>query len=129
MIDEMASLLERVVALNRRGKAIAERYERGGSITAAQWAEEAYNAECDELERDARELLRRYYEIPPISDDASPRAEQATLPAEPTERMVVAGRQAVAEFADCGSFETLAIQAYKAMTDEALGLRDKDSNE
>ena len=53
----------------------------------------------------------------------------AAIPSEPTDRMIAAGRQAVAEFADCGSFETLAIQAYKAMVYEAPNLQDEDSNE
>lgn len=42
------------------------------------------------------------------------------LPTNPTDRMRAAGRQAIGEFFDVGSFEALAAEAYKAMVREYL---------
>ena len=52
-----------------------------------------------------------------------------TIPAEPTNRMIAAGRDVITAYSEMETFETLAIVAYRAMVAEALGLQDEDSDE
>ena len=44
----------------------------------------------------------------------SPQSDRVLVPREPTQTMITAGRQAVGFVADAGSFEIMAIEAYRA---------------